>query len=157
MDPELVILIGLQAAGKSTFHRTRFADTHLLVSRDVDRGSAARQVKMVGAALAEGRSVVLDNTNPTPADRAPFIAAARAAGARVVGYFFVTTVADSLKRNAGREGRAQVPRVALFMTAKKMRAPSPDEGFDALYAVRIGPEDGSAGAPPAFEIAPWPR
>ena len=52
-------LIGLQAAGKSTFHRTRFAETHLLVSRDVDRGSAARQVKMVGAALAFAMVVVV--------------------------------------------------------------------------------------------------
>ena len=34
MTPELVLLIGLQAAGKSTFYRARFAGTHDWVSKD---------------------------------------------------------------------------------------------------------------------------
>jgi len=32
---ELVIFIGLQATGKSTFYRARFAATHVLVSKDL--------------------------------------------------------------------------------------------------------------------------
>ena len=34
MTTQLVILIGLQASGKSTFYRTRFADTHTWISKD---------------------------------------------------------------------------------------------------------------------------
>jgi predicted kinase len=159
-QPELVILMGLQAAGKSSFHARRYAATHELVSRDLlpsNRRPAARQLELVAAALREGRSVLVDNTNPTPPDRAPFIALGRAAGARVIGYFFVTTVADSLRRNADRTGRARVPPVALYVTAKKLRPPSYDEGFDELFAVRIVEGDGGDAAAQAFEIAPWPR
>ena len=34
MTLELVLFIGLQAAGKSSFYRTRFAGSHALVSKD---------------------------------------------------------------------------------------------------------------------------
>ncbi len=37
--PELVIFVGLQASGKSTFFRERFATTHELVSKDLLRNN----------------------------------------------------------------------------------------------------------------------
>ena len=38
-DIELVILVGLQASGKSTFFRERFAATHEHVSKDLFRNN----------------------------------------------------------------------------------------------------------------------
>src|SRR5690242_6814545 len=63
---ELVILIGLQASGKSTFARTRFGETYRYVSKDLLKNNsnpARRQRQLIEEALQQGLSVVVDNTN----------------------------------------------------------------------------------------------
>jgi predicted kinase len=84
--------------------------------------------------------VVIDNTNPSPADRAPIIAAAREFGARVIGYYFTATTREAVGRNRGREGKARVPDVAIFTRAKRLARPELQEGFDELYTVAIDPD-----------------
>ena len=137
---ECVILIGLPASGKSTFFRQRFAGTHDHVSKDLlrnNRQPQRRQDQLIAASLASGRSVVVDNTNPTVAARAPVIALARKHGAEVTGYFFVTEAGDALRRNRAREGRERVPDVAIFTVRKRLEPPTIAEGFDRLYSVRM--------------------
>jgi hypothetical protein len=91
--------------------------------------------------------VAVDNTNPRVEDRAPIIARARAAGARVVAYALDTTPRESAARNRGRQGRERVPNVAVFVTAKRLQPPTAVEGFDAIYRVRA--EDGGFAVVPA--------
>jgi predicted kinase len=150
---ECVILIGLPASGKSSFYRERFAATHDHVSKDVmrhNRRPQRRQEQLVAAALGEGRSVVVDNTNPAVAIRVPLIALARANGADVVGYFFRTDAADALRRNRAREGRQRVPDVAIFAARKKLEPPTYEEGFDRLFEVTLDE------ANRAFDVRPIP-
>lgn len=71
---------------------------------------------------------------PAPEARAPLVGLGREYGARVVCYFFETSVRGCLRRNAGREDR--VPDVAIFATAKKMLPPTAEEGFDGICRVR---------------------
>lgn len=147
---EVVVLVGIPASGKTTFYRERFAATHAHVSKDHfpnARRRDARQARLLDEALAAGRSVVVDNTSPAVEDRAPILDAARRHGARVVGYYFGTPLADAMARNAAREGRARVPDAGVRAIAKKMRRPRLDEGFDALYWVRL------VGA--GFTVEPW--
>ena len=137
---ECVILIGLPASGKSTFFRERFAGTHDHVSKDLlrnNRRPERRQEQLIEASLASGRSVVVDNTNPSVAVRAPLIAVARKHGAGVVGYFFQTEAGDALRRNRARDGRERVPDVAIFTVRKRLEPPTAAEGFDQLYLVRM--------------------
>ena len=148
---DLVILIGLQASGKTTFYRTHFAATHEHVSKDRIRHNkkpSRRQAQLIDDALRAGRSVVVDNTNPTVADHAPLIALGHAHGARISGYYFEPSVSGSLERNREREGKARVPDVAIFTTSKKLAPPSYAEGFDMLYVVRIAGHG-------AFEVHEW--
>ena len=136
-------MVGLPGAGKSTFYRHRFADTHVLVSKDTiprSADKARRQRSLIEAALVEGRSVVLDNTNVSRAERAAAIEPARAVGARIVVYLFDETVAVCRERNGGREGAARVPLVALYAAAKRFERPSFEEGIDAILTVRVGAE-----------------
>lgn len=149
---ECVIFVGLQASGKTTFYRERFASSHEHVSKDNfphARDRDARQAALLDQALTSGRSVVVDNTNATPAQRRGPIAVARAHGARVVGYFFESTGQASLGRNRRREGRARVPDVAILTTAKRLVPPAPAEGFDEIYRVRLTDQG-------AFEVVPGP-
>jgi len=136
---KLVIFVGLQAAGKSSFFRERFASTHAHVSKDLmpraARDKDSRQLAQIEQALLIGQPVVVDNTNPRAADRAPLIELARRYEAGVVGYFFEPGIQDSLRRNAARE--PQVPKVAIFTAAKKLQPPSFEEGFDEIHDVRL--------------------
>jgi predicted kinase len=137
-----VILIGLPASGKTTFFQRRFAATHQHISKDLWPNTSnrdRRQAEILRQALSQGLSVVIDNTNPAPADRAPVIAIARQYGARVIGYYFTATTREAIGRNRGREGKARVPDVAIFTRAKRMVKPATEEGFDELYAVAIEP------------------
>ena len=136
---EVAILVGLPGAGKTSFFRARLAESHVHVSKDVlghGRDTSRRQLELVTQALRAGRSVAVDNTNARAEDRAPLVALARAAGARVVAYALDTTPKESAARNRARQGRERVPDVAVFVTAKRLQPPTAAEGFDAIYRVR---------------------
>jgi predicted kinase len=139
-DLECVIFVGLPGAGKTTLYRERFAATHRHVSKDLPPNAprrGPRQQKIIDEALSGGFSVVVDNTNPTIAERAPLISLARRHGVRVIGYFFDLTTRAAVARNASRTGRGKVPNVAIFTAAKRLERPSLAEGFDQLFRVDI--------------------
>src|SRR3954447_25196077 len=101
---EVVVFVGLQGSGKSRFYRASYASTHALVSKDLlrnNRRPQRRQMFLIEEALREGRSVVVDNTNPTAEDRAAIIGLARRYEAGVTGYFFESRLGECLERNRG--------------------------------------------------------
>jgi predicted kinase len=150
---ELVIFVGLQASGKSTFFRERFAATHAHVSKDLfrnNRNRNRRQAQLIEATLGKGVSVVVDNTNPTAEDRMSLIRLGRRFGAEIVGYYFDSTVRQSIGRNRQRAGADQVPDVAVYATAKKLERPAYREGFDELFSVRMTGDS-------AFDVRAEPR
>ncbi|MBD0346595.1 MAG: ATP-binding protein [Coleofasciculus sp. Co-bin14] len=137
---ELILFIGLQASGKSTFFHKHFAATHELVSKDLMRNNknrTRRQTQLVEAALQAGHSLVVDNTNPTVEDRASLIEIGKLYGAQILGYYFESKVSDCLERNQQRSGKARVPDVAMYATIKKLVRPTYTEGFHQLFYVRI--------------------
>jgi predicted kinase len=149
---DLVVLSGLQGAGKSTFFSARFAATHAHVSRDHfpnARDKDRRQRELVEAAARSGRPVVVDNTNARREDRVALVGLARALGLRPVLYWFPPDVRSSIARNAGRSGRAKVPVAGIYATVKRLALPDATEGFAAVYDVRVTAEG-------AFEIRPRP-
>ncbi len=144
---EALIFIGIQASGKSTFYRERFFASHVRISLDLLR-TRHRERSLLKWCLAHRQPFVVDNTNPTRADRAVYIAAARAALFRVIGYYFESHVPASIRRNAGRSGTARVPEAAIGGTRRRLELPTLAEGFAALHFVRIA-ADGS------FVVEDW--
>ena len=135
---ELVVMIGLQASGKTTFARSRFGATYQYVSKDLLRNNgnpARRQRQLIEAALQQGLSVMVDNTNPTIEERKELINLGRHYDAEITGYFFAVQVKQCLERNHAREGKARVPDVAIFATLKRLARPSYAEGFAKLFYV----------------------
>ena len=59
------------------------------------RNKERRQRLLIEQHLGAGRSVVVDNTNPSPDERRPLIALGRAFGARVTSYAFLVTVDEA--------------------------------------------------------------
>lgn len=135
---ELVIMIGLQASGKSTFAHSYFEANYQYVSKDVLRNNSNpthRQRQLIEGTLQQGLSVVVDNTNPTIEVRKEIIELGRLYDAEIIGYYFEVQLKQCLERNRAREGKARVPDVAIFATLKKLTRPSYAEGFTKLFYV----------------------
>lgn len=140
-----IVLMGLQASGKSTFYRKKLTDC-VHISLDTLHTRNKERI-LLEKCLEEGRCFAVDNTNLTAAERAVYIRAARAYGYRVEGYFFRSVLAECMERNRGRTGKARVPDVALLGSSGRLELPSVEEGFDRLYFVRIEKD--------TFAVEPW--
>ncbi|HML23227.1 MAG TPA: hypothetical protein PKD09_16350 [Aggregatilinea sp.] len=133
---EAIIFTGIQATGKSSFYRLRFFDTHLRLNMDMFK-TRHREAILLRACIESKQPFVVDNTNPSIEERAKYIVPAKAASFRVVGYYFQSRIEDALQRNRHRPPAQQVPELGIRGTAGRLQRPSFEEGFDALYYVRI--------------------
>jgi len=138
---EAIVLCGLQGAGKTTLFRERWLETHVRISMDLLR-TRAREAALLELCLSTRQPFVVDNTNPTVADRARYVEPARAAGFRVAGYFVDASAPEALGRNAGREGRERIPDRGVIGTANRFIRPAPEEGFDELWHATPSPGGG---------------
>ncbi len=133
---QLIIFMGLQASGKSTFYREKFIDTHIRLNLDMLKTRHREQI-LFNACLAAKQSVVIDNTNPTLEDRQRYIKPAKEKEFQVIGYYFESKIEDCKIRNSQRQEKKVIPVVAILATAKKLVIPSYQEGFEKLFYVRI--------------------
>lgn len=81
-----------------------------------------------------------DPKSPRAAERSRYIAAAKPFGFRGVGLYFQSKVADALVRNDLRPAEQGGPLVGVLGTYKRLQVPEPEEGFDALFFARLGPD-----------------
>jgi predicted kinase len=144
---EAVIFVGIQGSGKTTFYRERLFDTHVRISLDMLR-TRWREQLLIQACLAAQQPFVIDNTNVLAAGRANYIALAKAAGFRVIGYYFQPQLREAIRRNAERPGAKAIPVKGVIGTYKRLQPPAAAEGFDELYSVRIGTDN-------EFLVEPW--
>ena len=135
---ELVLFVGLQATGKTSFYVKIFLNTHARVSLDLLK-TCHREQAFLDTCFGTKMPLVVDNTNPTKADRFRYIGAAKAAGYSIHLYFFRSRIAECLERNEAREGKARVPPPEILGTSSRLELPSRDEGFDVMRFVSIEP------------------
>lgn len=135
---ELVILIGIQASGKSSFYREKFYNTHIRINLDMLK-TRHRERILFTACLEAKQPLVVDNTNPSVEDRLRYIPPAKENKFRVVGYYFLPDLETSKKLNQQRQ--RVVPLIGIYSTYKKLIIPTFEEGFDALYSVKINPKN----------------
>ena len=136
---EAVILCGVQGSGKTTLYRDRFLETHVRISLDLLR-TRAREAAFLELCLRTRTPFVVDNTNPTAADRRRYLEPAREAGFSVVGFLVEVDHAVAAGRNAARE--RTVPGSGLRDVARRLVRPAPEEGFDALWHATAAPDGG---------------
>jgi predicted kinase len=133
---EAVIFIGPQGTGKSTFYRERFFSTHVRINLDMLK-TRNREKIILDACLASQQPFVVDNTNPYPVDRSRYFVPARAAGFRVIAYYFATPMSEALRRNNLRKGKQKIPVVAIASTFRRMERPQKIEGYDEIHTVEL--------------------
>ncbi len=133
---ELIIFTGLQASGKSTFYKEHFFNTHLRLSLDL-LNTRNKENIFLSAAFSVHQKMVIDNTNPTRQERQKYIELGKINKYKIIGYYFQSSLDECLQRNQQRTGKAQVPKVGMLATYRKLELPSHQEGFDILYYVSI--------------------
>ncbi|KAH3743143.1 DNA 3'phosphatase [Pelomyxa schiedti] len=139
---EMILFVGFPASGKSTF-----AKTHLIPKNyvHVNRDTLSTQPKCLKAAkdaLSSGSSVVIDNTNPSKANRAPYIKLAKDLGVPVRCFRFDTEEELAKHLNSFREqitqGKsAHVPRVGYAVFKKAFQEPTLSEGFSEIRHINF--------------------
>jgi HAD superfamily hydrolase (TIGR01662 family) len=147
---EVVVVMGFNAAGKSTLTQGYVDKGYHRLNRDEQGGTMAKLDTLLLDALASGRRrVVLDNTYPDKESRKGVIACAIAQGVPINCVWLSTSFEDAqlnaCLRMIQRTGRLLGPEdfkttkdpnlfppAALFAYKKKFERPSTNEGFTTV-------------------------
>ncbi|XP_076440762.1 uncharacterized protein F21D5.5-like [Babylonia areolata] len=142
---EMVLMVGVPASGKSTVRR-RFLEPHgyVAVNRDT-LGTAEKCAKVAKESLKAGKSVVVDNTNPSVTARAPFISIAKAAGVSCRCLWMQTPVSLAHHLNLVRQNQTsgemrRIPDVGYNVFKKNFEEPTTAEGFVEVVKVNFVPQ-----------------
>ena len=142
---ELVVVVGRPASGKSTIREKFFVPNgYVAVNRDT-MGTQSKCLKVAKEALASGKSVIVDNTNPSKAVRKPYIDLAKQFGvaARCLHLTVAPDVCNHLNyyRQIQTQGaRRRVPDVGVRVYEKDFQAPTVGEGFTEVKELGFVPK-----------------
>lgn len=132
-----IIMIGIQGSGKSEYVRQiLLPEGYVHISLDLLH-TRRKEKLLLDQCLSEGRSFVIDNTNPTIESRKGYIQAAKEQGYQVVGIFMQSILRDCIARNNQRDGKQRLQEKAIVATSNKLELPDYKEGYDELYFVKI--------------------
>lgn len=133
-EKKMLLFTGIQASGKTSFYKMHFEGMYEHISLDILHTRNKERIA-IEECINNGRSFVVDNTNPAKNDRKKYISIAKQNEYQVIGYYFKSSIRECALRNEKREGRARVPGCAIANTSNRLEIPDYDEGFDCLYYV----------------------
>lgn len=146
MAAEIVIVMGYNAAGKSTLVKEFTNQGYFRLNRDEMGGTLDGQAHHAARHVQTGQSVVLDNTYADQKSRASIIAAAKQFKVPIHCVWLNTSFEDAqlnacmrMVKEFGRllmPGEWQEPNffgpVAMFSYRKRFQKPTTDEGFSTV-------------------------
>jgi bifunctional polynucleotide phosphatase/kinase len=136
----LVIMVGAQASGKSTFCR-KYLREYIHMSNDTFSGTSTAFKKELEAQLKAGKRVVIDNTNPTVDSRSKWLKIAAKCGVTCAVVYMGTTddrlSVEHMLKLRDILGIQHVPIIALRTFYKKLEKPTMEEGFDTLVKIPL--------------------
>lgn len=143
--PAMIIMMGIQGSGKSTFCAKNFPE-YTRINLDTLR-TRKKENDALWLAINRKENIIIDNTNPTVSDRKKYIEAGKASQYNIIGYFMQSRLQECIERNDARQGKEKIPAIAIACTSNKLEMPGYEEGFDELYFVKITDEE--------FSVSKW--
>lgn len=151
--PEIVIVMGYPAAGKTTVVE-QYQKTHIRLNRDELGGASTKLNQILADRIESGESFVLDNTYPTIKSRAAVLKIGKEANIPVKCVWLKTSIEDAqfnacqrMIRKYGKllsadEIRSKedpncFPIAALFSYRKKFEKPTLAEGFVSIDEIKF--------------------
>lgn len=105
---QAIIFIGIQASGKSTFYHTFLEQLgYCHINLDTLNTRNKENILMENC-FREGKSFVIDNTNPEMTDREKYISKAKENGYEIIGIYFQSILCDCIARNMKRKNAVPV-------------------------------------------------
>lgn len=95
-----------------------------------------KENKFLETCLATQCRFVVDNTNPTFAERKKYIELAKSKKYEVIGYYFHSSLEEAIERNKMRKGKEKTPDMGIKGCHGKLELPNMNEGYDKLYYVK---------------------
>ena len=139
---EMVLLVGSPASGKSTFCSTYFP-TYLRINQDTLK-TKAKCLRETEKALKEGKSIIIDNTNPSKSIRKEYLDLVRKYNttARVFLFEYQPELVKHLNIVRERKtGNKRLPDVAFRMYRSRYERPEVTEGFQTIQSVPFKPKE----------------
>jgi histidinol phosphatase-like enzyme len=154
-DGEIVVIMGLAGAGKSTAARTFVEQGYERLNRDEDGGSLRGLLPALDRRIGSGcPRIVLDNTYVSRRSRAPLIQLATKHGLPVRCVWLSTSLEDAqvnaVSRMVARFGRLLGPEemreikdvsafgpTVQFRYQRELEPPRPAEGFSRIETIRF--------------------
>lgn len=142
---EMVIIVGRPASGKSTLRERHFTPHgYVAVNRDT-LGTQEKCLKMASESLKAGKSVIVDNTNPSKAVRQPYIDIAKKhhVPVRCIYLNVPNEVAFHLnyfRQNQSKGVQRRVPAVGFRVFEKNFQMPEVGEGFAEVKTLEFVPQ-----------------
>jgi bifunctional polynucleotide phosphatase/kinase len=147
--PEMVILVGCPASGKSSFSNRYLVPLgYVRVNRDT-LGDQNKCLAAARQAFQQGKSVVVDNTNPGVDARSKYIELAKQFGAPVRAFVMGTSRELAEHLNLVREkmtkgATKRIPDIAYNTYFKNHAVPSTAEGISSVVTIDWLPEFANA-------------
>uniref|UniRef100_A0A8C5WF91 Polynucleotide kinase 3'-phosphatase n=1 Tax=Leptobrachium leishanense TaxID=445787 RepID=A0A8C5WF91_9ANUR len=140
---EVVVTVGFPAAGKSTFIKENLVSKGYVYANRDTLGTWQKCVAACEEALRNGKSIVIDNTNPDVESRGRYISCAQKAAVPVRCFEFTATVDVAKHNNRFREmtqkGHVSVNDMIINSYKSKFVAPSLKEGFSEILKIHFVP------------------
>jgi bifunctional polynucleotide phosphatase/kinase len=134
-EMEMVLLIGPPASGKSTFAKTYYPN-YIYCNKDTDKTDSKCLTK-AKKGIENGKSIIIDNTNPSKKSREKYIQLAKDNNYNVKGY--IIEINDDLTRHLNyyrtqkSGGKIKlIPDIAYRMYKSKFENPLKSEGFNDI-------------------------
>ncbi|KAL0223701.1 hypothetical protein P9112_003091 [Eukaryota sp. TZLM1-RC] len=137
----MIVLIGSPASGKSSIIARYFLPAgYRSVCRDV-LGTSKAVLTKTNSILDQGKSVVIDSTNPTYDSRRPFLELAKERGITIKALIFKTNKKLNFHLNSLRKCRGErtVPPVAIHTWFSRFDTPHDREGFSDIFETDFYP------------------
>jgi len=149
-DGTMVINVGMPGSGKSYFSKNHIKSSgkvSVYINRDT-LGTIPKCIALCEKSAKDRFPIIIDNTNPTKADRKQFIDIAKRHGYTVVCINFTTPKEIAMHNNIYRgvtNGLTIVPKIVYNMFGSKYEKPSTDEGINKVYTMDFILDSGQAG------------
>eukprot|EP00123_Amoebidium_parasiticum_P006881 comp17719_c0_seq1/m.17640 comp17719_c0_seq1/g.17640 ORF comp17719_c0_seq1/g.17640 comp17719_c0_seq1/m.17640 type:complete len:440 (-) comp17719_c0_seq1:199-1518(-) len=140
---EVILNVGFPASGKTTFSKRYLIPAgYEHINQDTLK-TWQKCVAACEAALAKGKSVVIDNTNPDSGSRARYIEVARKKGVPVRCFRHTASFEHCRHNNVYRNlrtGQDQIPMLAFNMSRSKFEEPDTKEGITEIVKIDFVPD-----------------
>lgn len=125
---EYVLMIGVALSGKTSYVKANFDHERIFLS--FFDNSRKKELEYIEECLAEGKNIVIDDTNLTAAIRKQHVDLAKKYNCKIRGIFMNTSAGILEKRQRSR--RDPFPLAVIYKQIKQLETPLIEEGFDEL-------------------------